>query len=68
MAKLRHIAMVVEDMEGESKKDEANGAVRCGGIMLAAAEGGGKPSASSATRTGRCSTSPAMNTRAISGA
>jgi len=40
MAKLRHIAMVVEDMEGESKKAEANGAVRCGGIMLAAAEGG----------------------------
>ena len=40
MAKLRHIAMVVEDMEGESKKAEASGAVRCGSIMLAASEGG----------------------------
>ena len=37
---LHHIGFLVQDMEGETKKAEANGAVRCGGIMLAAAEGG----------------------------
>ncbi len=30
---LHHIGFLVEDMEGESKKAEANGAVRCGGII-----------------------------------
>ncbi|MBI4193857.1 MAG: hypothetical protein HY526_02135 [Betaproteobacteria bacterium] len=33
MAKLRHIAMVADDMERESAKSEANGAVRSGGII-----------------------------------
>jgi catechol 2,3-dioxygenase-like lactoylglutathione lyase family enzyme len=37
---LHHIGFLVEDMEGESKKAEASGAVRCGAIMLAASEGG----------------------------
>ena len=37
---LHHIGFLVEDMEGESKKAEASGAVRCGSIMLAASEGG----------------------------
>ena len=37
---LHHIGFLVNDMEGESKKAEANGAERCGSIMLAAAEGG----------------------------
>ena len=37
---LHHIGFLVNDMEGETKKAEANGAVRCGSIMLAEAEGG----------------------------
>jgi catechol 2,3-dioxygenase-like lactoylglutathione lyase family enzyme len=37
---LHHIGFLVDDMEGESKKAETNGAVRCGGIILAAVEGG----------------------------
>lgn len=37
---LHHIGFLVDDMERESKKAETNGAVRCGGIILAAAEGG----------------------------
>lgn len=37
---LHHIGFLVNDIEGETKQAEANGAVRCGGIMLAASEGG----------------------------
>jgi len=37
---LHHIGFLVSDMEGESKKAEKNGAVRCGSIILAEAEGG----------------------------
>ena len=37
---LHHIGFLVDDMERESANAEANGAVRCGSIVLAEAEGG----------------------------